>query len=84
MLRATPGTYFEKEKWISLLNQLSTLYKEQPEKAIEYAEKLTEGIQNSELITLNSTEAVFTAVEIKKNVEDTQTLVGLLFKELNK
>jgi uncharacterized protein YyaL (SSP411 family) len=63
------GTYFEKEKWISLLNQLSTLYKEQPEKAIEYAEKLTEGIQNSELITLNSTEAVFTAVEIKKNVD---------------
>lgn len=70
------GTYFQKDQWISLLLQLSNLYKNNPEKAIEYAEKLTEGVKNSELITLNSNEAVFTTDEIteavniwKKNID---------------
>lgn len=70
------GTYFPKDSWISLLNQLADLYKNNPEKAIEYAEKLTEGVQNSELVTINTDEAVFTTDEIdeaikswKKNID---------------
>ncbi|WP_457618904.1 thioredoxin domain-containing protein [Lutibacter sp.] len=46
------GTYFPKENWINALNQLADLYKNTPEKAIEYAEKLTEGVKNSELVHL--------------------------------
>ena len=53
------GTYFPKEKWINALNQLADLYKNEPEKAREYASKLTEGMQESGLITLNEKEAIF-------------------------
>lgn len=47
------GTYFTKEQWKSVLQNITKLYKENPEKAIDFANKLTEGIKNSELITLN-------------------------------
>lgn len=45
------GTYFNKGKWMDILNGLSNLYKENKEKAIEYAQNLTDGINQSELIT---------------------------------
>ncbi len=45
------GTYFNKSKWMDILKGLSNLYKENKEKAIEYAQNLTEGINQSELIT---------------------------------
>ena len=38
------GTYFRKSEWINSLEQLQTLYREQPEKMIEYAEKLELGL----------------------------------------
>lgn len=62
------GTYFEKDQWIRVLTQLSDLYRDKPQEAIDFAEKLTEGVQNSELITLNSDEATFTTEGIKANV----------------
>ncbi len=45
------GTYFNKSKWMDILTGLSNLYKENKEKAIEYAQNLTDGINQSELIT---------------------------------
>jgi uncharacterized protein YyaL (SSP411 family) len=39
---------------------MSDLYKNEPEKVIAYAEKLTEGVKNSDLITLNKENAQFT------------------------
>lgn len=47
------GTYFPKENWVNALEKISKLYTETPEKAIEYAEKLTEGVKNSDLILFN-------------------------------
>lgn len=44
------GTYFPKENWMSILQQLSELYRSNPQKIEEYATKLTEGIKQSELI----------------------------------
>jgi uncharacterized protein YyaL (SSP411 family) len=44
------GTYFPKENWIRILEQLSELYKTNPHKVEEYANKLTEGVKQSELI----------------------------------
>ena len=58
------GTYFPKEKWINALTQLADLYKNEPEKAKEYASKLTEGIQESGLITLNEKEVNFQKEEL--------------------
>ncbi|MEO6302044.1 MAG: thioredoxin domain-containing protein, partial [Bacteroidia bacterium] len=45
------GTYFNKDKWMNILKSLSDLYRENKEKAIEYAENLTDGIKQAELLT---------------------------------
>lgn len=44
------GTYFKKEAWKGALMQLVEVYKSEPEKVYEYAEKLQEGIVLSEQI----------------------------------
>lgn len=44
------GTYFPKQQWINVLLNLTDLYKHEPEKMIEYAGKLMEGIKMSELV----------------------------------
>jgi uncharacterized protein YyaL (SSP411 family) len=62
------GTYFNKEQWTKVLTSISKLYREEPEKAIEFAENLTKGIQESELITLNKKVPVFTNKEIISSV----------------
>lgn len=45
------GTYFKKDHWMKILKSLSDLYKDNEEKAIEYAVNLTNGINQSELLT---------------------------------
>ncbi|MFI5203507.1 MAG: thioredoxin domain-containing protein [Flavobacteriales bacterium] len=46
------GTYFPPEQWEQILLSLADVYKNQPEKVFEYAEKLTNGIKESELNVL--------------------------------
>jgi len=53
------GTYFRKEQWINSLEKIQELYKENPEKLIEYAEKLEEGIKSMDLISVNTNEINF-------------------------
>jgi uncharacterized protein YyaL (SSP411 family) len=67
------GTYFPKEDWVKILKQIATLYKEDPAKAEEYASKLTEGIKQSDLITLNTSKANFTKTELDKIVKNWQS-----------
>ncbi|AOW20828.1 thioredoxin domain-containing protein [Urechidicola croceus] len=67
------GTYFPKDNWISVLHQLSDLYKNSPEKAIEYAEKLTEGIQKTSLVALNTDEAIFEVDSIIASIDNWKT-----------
>ena len=64
------GTYFPKENWINALNQLSKLYSETPEKAIEYAEKLTEGVKNSDLISKNNNQVDFKVTDLNLAVNN--------------
>jgi uncharacterized protein YyaL (SSP411 family) len=45
------GTYFNKKRWMEVLNGLAGLYSENIDKAIEYAQNLTDGINQSELLT---------------------------------
>ena len=63
------GTYFTKEEWSRALTQLSTLYKNDPQKANEYASKLVEGIQKSELITTNTNKISFKKSDIKNAIK---------------
>ena len=53
------GTYFRRDKWIEQINQIADFYESQPIKALEYGEKLTQGIKQSELVVLNTEEVLF-------------------------
>ncbi|PTM04221.1 MAG: thioredoxin domain-containing protein [Bacteroidetes bacterium] len=53
------GTYFKKEQWMSVLEQISEVYKEQPQKLIEYANKLEVGIKSLDVVSLNTNEIDF-------------------------
>lgn len=44
------GTYFRKEQWINALEQLQELYQSAPEKMVDYAEKLHQGIQSIRIV----------------------------------
>ncbi|MAY22502.1 MAG: thioredoxin domain-containing protein [Flavobacteriaceae bacterium] len=58
------GTYFKKEEWIQALNQIQELYKEDPKKLIDYANRLEEGIKSLDLVTLNTDEIDFSDYEV--------------------
>lgn len=62
------GTYFPKENWLKALGQIVKLYQEEPEKVREYAQKLTEGIKENNLITLNTSPKEFTLSELDSTV----------------
>lgn len=47
------GTYFGKDNWKNLLLNLAKFWQEKPEEALEYADKLTKGIQQSENLNLS-------------------------------
>lgn len=49
------GTYFRKAAWIESLEQLQNLYTTEPERVIEYADKLLAGIHSLVLLGENTT-----------------------------
>ena len=53
------GTYFTREEWTKALTELSALYKKDPKKISEYADKLVAGIQKAQLITVNNSQPDF-------------------------
>jgi uncharacterized protein YyaL (SSP411 family) len=44
------GTYFPKSQWINILLNLTDVYNNEKDKALEYAERLTEGVKLAELV----------------------------------
>ncbi|MFP9097818.1 thioredoxin domain-containing protein [Flavobacterium sp. RHBU_24] len=62
------GTYFTKEEWTKALTELSGLYKNNPEKAREYADKLVKGIKESAIVAVNTGEADFKNADVSKAV----------------
>jgi hypothetical protein len=47
------GTYFKKEEWTETLSKMQELYEKEPQKLIDYATHLEEGIKGMDLITHN-------------------------------
>lgn len=72
------GTYFTKEQWSKVLINISKLYKEEPQKAIEFAENLTKGIQETQLITLNKEASNFVSKEIVSSVDLWKTQIDTI------
>lgn len=50
------GTYFKKEEWTETLDQLQKMFQSSPEKMIEYAEKLHQGIEAISIIPTNESD----------------------------
>lgn len=53
------GTYFKKEQWMSVLEQISEVYQENPQKLVKYADKLEAGIKSLDVVSLNTNDIEF-------------------------
>lgn len=58
------GTYFRKEQWTNILLNLSDLWEENQEKAMQYATELTNGLQQTELINTKQYETLILSQEV--------------------
>jgi hypothetical protein len=63
------GTYFKKNQWMNALNQISDLYKKNPDKLKEYADQLELGIKNLDYVAFNSVEANFSTLFISETID---------------
>jgi len=63
------GTYFRKNDWISILENVSDLWRNDPEKAKNYAERLTQGIQEAEKMIPSVNELEFTKEQLTEIIE---------------
>ncbi len=63
------GTYFRKNDWVNILLNVSDLWKNEPAKALNYAERLTEGIQQSEKIIPSNSDVVFEQSHLAEIIE---------------
>ena len=62
------GTYFPAEDWVNILEQLAVTWKEKPEVALDYAQRLTEGISRSDIIPVHQLEKPFHLNDLKEMV----------------
>ena len=60
------GTYFRKNDWIKQIQKVNKVFQQNPKIVQEYAQKITKGIQTSELPEFNTDTAIFNT-EILKN-----------------
>lgn len=63
------GTYFRKPDWINILLNLATLWKDEPQKATNYAQRLTDGIQQAEQIIPFQGETDFSPIQLAEIIE---------------
>ncbi|MFM6954307.1 MAG: thioredoxin domain-containing protein [Sphingobacteriaceae bacterium] len=63
------GTYFKKEDWKKLLLNLASFWAEKPAEAEVYADKLTEGIRESEKIAFLSAQKTYTQEDLNEIYE---------------
>ncbi len=59
------GTYFPNAQWNDVLIKIADFYKNNPDKANEYAAELMLGIKASDIIKINTNEAKFTLEDAK-------------------
>lgn len=61
------GTYFPKQQWVNVLDNLANLYNKDPDKVYEYAVHLTTGLEQLEIPKANDSEA-FSSDTLYKSV----------------
>jgi uncharacterized protein YyaL (SSP411 family) len=63
------GTYFRKTDWISILQNVADLWANDPEKAKDYAKRLTDGINEAEKIIPNTNQIDFDKNQLEEIVK---------------
>ncbi len=63
------GTYFKPHDWQQVLLQIAQMWEEKPEVALDYANRLTEGIQNAEKLPIQEIPEQYSIEDIKQVVE---------------
>jgi len=71
------GTYFNKEEWMQVLKQTSSLFEINPERVISYAEKLTDGLQKADLIEVSKKNTEFEKDTLKQIVSNLKISLDL-------
>ncbi len=63
------GTYYQKHDWMNILMSLADFYTNRPDEAIEYAVRLTEGVQQFETVDLVPDREAYQMAELDAIVE---------------
>ncbi|WP_313808237.1 thioredoxin domain-containing protein [Flavobacterium sp.] len=63
------GTYFGKDDWMDSLQQLQNLYENNPEKMVDYAEKLHQGIQVLSVVEKNPSDTPLNTEDLKPLID---------------
>lgn len=58
------GTYVPRDKWLSVLNQLADMYRDDRQRMVDYGAQLTEGIKQSMLVSLERSPLQIEATEL--------------------
>ena len=62
------GTYFPKKQWVQLLSDLSETWKREPQRVLQYADQLTEGVAAADLVEVVEDAAPVTPAELNAYV----------------
>ncbi|WP_294185513.1 thioredoxin domain-containing protein [uncultured Sphingobacterium sp.] len=62
------GTYFKPHDWQNILLQIAQMWEEKPEVALEYADKLNNGIQRAEKLPIHSIPEQYTREDLREIV----------------
>ncbi len=71
------GTYFTKDNWKQVLIEISQLYEKEPQKAIAYAERLAEGLQNANFIISSKEKPFFQKKELIAAIEESKKTLDM-------
>ncbi|MBK6835825.1 MAG: thioredoxin domain-containing protein [Bacteroidetes bacterium] len=69
------GTYFPKDRWMQILKSLANLFKQDRNKAEEYASELTNGLLRAEMLVSNSDAIELNIDTIHKSIRNWKTLL---------
>ncbi|SEM93382.1 hypothetical protein SAMN05216436_10996 [bacterium A37T11] len=71
------GTYFKTTDWTNILLQLADMWREKPDIAFDYAERLTQGIRQSEQLPVNRIPEGYNIHDLKAIVDPWKQLFDL-------
>ncbi len=63
------GTYFPKQNWMNILLNLADTNKHDPEKVLDYANQLTDGVKLAELVKINKEQNEFSIETLHESVK---------------